>query len=76
MGGSGRRWQALDIGNDVADLRVAEAIGPVEGHKAALLELIGIGVDAGEDRAETVALADIFGGVEDLPLGWQEWQAE
>ena len=49
IGDSGDWGQTFDIGDYIADLRIAEAVGPEEGHKAAFLELVGIGIDAGED---------------------------
>ena len=61
VGDSGDWGQTFDIGDYIADLRIAEAVGPEEGHKAAFLVLVGIGVDAGEDCAQAIALAYISG---------------
>lgn len=46
-----RRGQAFDIGDDVADLLVAEAVGAEEGHELPRFFVVGIWVDAGPHGA-------------------------
>ena len=76
VGDSGNWGQTFDIGDYIADLRIAEAVGSEEGHKAAFFRLVGIGIDARENCAQAIALAYISGIECRFLVAWERFGSD